>query len=161
AHTAHAEVSFASTFAQDLLFDALAVVPDVEPELTIVIAKLELDLLCSRVPERVAQCFVRDADDFVAHDRMQCSRPTLHLDLKSRSSGAAFLGSELLAERSQRHGEVVGLGDGGAQALYGIAPFRDCLRRLIEGAVEDLAGLGWICGQHGSRRLEAKQESVE
>src|SRR5215472_2733196 len=81
AHTVHAEVSFTPTLAQDFRVDALAVVPHAEPESTLIVSKLDFDLLRRRVPEGIVQRFARDAEDFVTHDRMQCPRRALNLDL--------------------------------------------------------------------------------
>ena len=77
---------FPSLRAQHLRVDPLAVVAHPHPKLPLVVAKLDFDLLGSGMTERIAQCLAGDAEDLVAHDRMQRPRRTLHLDPQTASA---------------------------------------------------------------------------
>ena len=158
-HAAQAEVPFPALRAQHLRVDPLAVVAHPHSKLPLVVADLHFDLLRSRVAEGVAQRLAGDAEDLVAHDRMQSARRALHFDMQRCS--IAVLVRELFAERPQRVGEVVRLGGRGPQSLHRVAALRDRLGRLVDGALKDLLRFGRTIRQKVERGLEPQQQPVE
>ena len=100
-------MALAPTQAQHLGVDALAVVAHAQAQAALVVAQLHFDLLRLRVPERVAQGLAGNAEDLVAHDRMQVARRALHLDAQRHS--AALLRGELVSEGPDGRAQFVGL----------------------------------------------------
>ena len=77
-HTAQAVVSFTALAGENCWINAFSIVPHTHPELLIVIADFDLDLLCLRVPKGIPQRFGSNLIDLIAEDGMQISRFALN-----------------------------------------------------------------------------------
>ena len=71
---------------------ALAIIPDPQSKLPLVIAKFHFDLGRAGVFERIAQRLACDPVDLVALDRMQGARRALHHDVQNNGSIAGLFG---------------------------------------------------------------------
>ena len=73
-----AVVSLAALAGENRWINAFSIVPHTQPELLMVIADFNLDLLCLRVPKGIPECFGSNLINLVTKDRMKISRLALN-----------------------------------------------------------------------------------
>ena len=81
-HTRQTVVSGAPASIQNRRINALAVVPDPQAKLPLVVADFHFDPLRVCVAERIAQRLAGNPVDFVAQERREIARHALHQHMK-------------------------------------------------------------------------------
>jgi hypothetical protein len=160
AHARQAEVS-TPFVRKHRSVDTLSIVPDLQPKLPGVVRDFHFDPASVRVAKGVAQRFAGNPVDIVAQDRMEIPRRALYGHMDDGAILVRSAGCELVAQRADRHGEIVGGPRGRTQVLNRIASFGDRLRRSIDRARELLLGFARTLREHVVRRLKAEQHPVK
>src|SRR5882762_5241191 len=135
AHAPQTVVSGASLLIKMPRLNALPIISDPQPKLTLVISDFHLDSPRLCVLEGIAQ-------------RLACNR-------------VRFAGREFSSQSAYRQRNIVGHCRRGAQPLDGIPAFGDRFRGLIDRAVEASFGFLRMLGQQIRRRLKSQQKSLK
>jgi len=136
AHPAQPEVFPTSLLPQELRIDALAVIPDAQLELSLVVLELDLNACRPGMSICVAQRFTRDPIDLITYDRLEFSWRAFDPQAQRDEPLASRSRSKLLADALDGIRQIVGLDCRGSQSLHGVAAIGERLFRLVHGAFE-------------------------
>src|SRR5260370_1147446 len=138
-HVMEPEVSLTLLICQELGVDALAIVPDPQSKLPLIVAQLHLNLVRLGVSECIAQRLTPDPIDLVTRDRVQGPRCAFHHHTQSDRSMTTCFGRDLLCESRDGPGQVIALDHRCTQPLHGLPSLGDRRRCQINRAPSDVS----------------------
>src|SRR5271166_555838 len=144
-HPRQAVVPLTAVSAEHVGGNSFPVIPNAEPEVLFVVTDFHFDVLCRRVPERIAQRLHHKPVNLISQDRMQTARCSFHNQVEVGRGLNARSRSQFFPNRPNGYRKIILLDRRNAQALHRIPALGDRLRRMIRSSLKHFTSVSRTC----------------